>query len=59
MFKTSGIQAGQVSMLDEETHQGFIFCNIQISKQNFSIIKINFLFDYLESSPLGVSLHHI
>jgi hypothetical protein len=37
---------------DDETHHGCIVCNIQISKQNFSIIKISFLFDSLESSPL-------
>jgi hypothetical protein len=36
-----------------ETHQGCIFCNIQISKQIFSIIKITFLFDSLKSSSLG------
>jgi hypothetical protein len=32
-FKTSGVQAGQFIMSDEETHQG---CNIQISKQNLA-----------------------
>jgi hypothetical protein len=40
--KTSGVQADQFSMSDDETHQGWIFCNIQISKQNFSIIKMTF-----------------
>jgi hypothetical protein len=40
-------------MSDEETHQGCIFCNIQISKQNVTTIKITFLFDSLESSSLG------
>ena len=56
-FKTS---AAQFSMSDNETHQGCIFCNIQISKQNFSIIKKTLLFDSLESSPLGqgVPPHH-
>jgi hypothetical protein len=57
--KTSGVQADQFSMSDCETHQGCIFCNIQISKQNSSIIKMTFLFDSLESSSLGVSLCQI
>jgi hypothetical protein len=26
--KTSGVQAGQFSMSDDEIHQGCIFCNI-------------------------------
>lgn len=46
-------------MTGDETHQGYIAYNIQISKQNFSIIKIIFLFDFLESSSQGVSLRHI
>jgi hypothetical protein len=40
-------------MSDDETHQGCTVCNIQISKQNFSIIKITFLFDSLKSSSSG------
>lgn len=31
-------------MSDVEIHQGCIFCNIQVSKQNFSIIKIYYWF---------------
>jgi hypothetical protein len=41
--KTSGVQAGQFSMYDDEIHQGRILSNKQISKQNFSIIKVTFL----------------
>jgi hypothetical protein len=37
-------KAGQFSMSDDETHQGCIFCNIQISKQKISIIKVSFFF---------------
>ena len=36
----SGVQADQFSMSDDETHQSCVFCIIQISKQNFSIIKL-------------------
>jgi hypothetical protein len=37
-------------MSDDETLKVCIFCNIQISKENLSIIKITFLFDSLESN---------
>jgi hypothetical protein len=57
--KTKGVLEGQFNMTDNETHQGWMFCNVQISKQNFNIIKIYFLFDSLEFSPLEVFLSHI
>jgi hypothetical protein len=55
----SGIQAGQFSMSDDGSHKSCIFYNTQISKQNFSIISITFLFYSLESSSLGASLYQI
>jgi hypothetical protein len=42
-----------------ETHQDCIVYNIEISKQNVSIIKMTLLFDSLESSSQGISLHNI
>jgi hypothetical protein len=47
-------------MSDYEIHQGCIFSNIYISKQNFSIIKIPFLLDSLESSSsVGLPLSNL
>jgi hypothetical protein len=54
MSKTPGVQAGQFSISDDDTYQGCIFCNIQILKQNFNIIKITFFFLILWNLVLQV-----
>ena len=55
--KTTGVQGGQFSMSDDEIHQGCIFCNIYIIKQNFSIIKINFVLASFVSTWHSWSYH--